>query len=478
MRTILATFLFVIFPNTPLVGQETPKRGENPFAFIHVTIIDATGAPAKPDMTVLVVGDRIAAIGKTGKVKIPKGTQKIDSKGKFLIPGLWDMHTHTLRQERRDFFLPLFIANGVTGIRDMGAGDLGLRDKWRDEVASGVLIGPRIVGTGPVVDGPLPMIPGSISAKDEGAGRQAVATTRRNGADFVKVYSLLPRDIYLAIADEAKKQGVPFVGHVSEYISATEASDAGQKSMEHLFGVLISCSTRETELRKKIIEALNTRDRRAFSVARRQAYADAVDSYSDDKARELFKRLVVNQTWQVPTLTYFRGVAFADDPEFIKDGRLKYLPPSFTSEWTPRPGTRSADDTDSLKKVLRKHMQIVGQMRRAGVRILAGTDTLAAFCLPGFGLHDEMSLLVEAGLTPMEALQAATFNPAVFLGRLDLLGTIHKNKLADLILLDENPLKDINNTRKINTVVANGRLLDRKALDELLAQTEAKASKR
>jgi imidazolonepropionase-like amidohydrolase len=476
MRKKLILGLFPCVLATPFFPFQKPVGGQKPLAFLHINLIDATGAPAQPDMTVLISQGRIAAIGKTGRVSIPADAQRLDATGKFLIPGLWDMHTHTLRPERRDFFLSLFVANGVTGIRDMGGGDLGLRDQWTAEIDSGARLGPKISATGPILDGPLPLLPGSMIAKDPMSGRQAVIEIKKSGADFVKVYSLLPRNIYLAIADEAKKEGIPFVGHVPEYVSAADASDAGQKSMEHLFGVLITCSTRETELRQKVLDAVAAHDRRAFAVARRQAFLEAVDSYSGDKAQNLFRRFVANGTWQCPTLIYFRGLAFAMDPESVRDERLKYLPASFTADWVPRPGTRSVEATENLKKIYRKYLELVGQMHRAGVKILAGTDTLGSFCLPGFGLHDELALFVQAGLTPMEALQTATLNPAAFLGKRDSMGTVEVNRMADLVLLDADPLEDIRNTQKINSVVVNGRLLGRKTLDELFAQVELAAN--
>lgn len=175
-------------------------------------------------------------------------------------------------------------------------------------------------------------------------------------------------------------------------------------------------------------------------------------------------------------MTYWLGIGHTGLAEFAQDPRLRYLPASLTRLWLSR--TRSADEYASIKKLYEKNLEVVGEMRRDGVKFLAGTDTLNAFCFPGFSLHDELALLVSAGLTPMEALQAATLNPAAFFGKLDSLGTVEKDKIADFVLLDANPLKDISNTRRINAVVVNGRLLDRKALDGLLAQVEARASKK
>ncbi|HEV8130943.1 MAG TPA: amidohydrolase family protein [Acidobacteriota bacterium] len=480
MRKILTLMLLLFLLSTLLFAQQKPISGQKPLAFIHVTVIDATGAPAKPDMTVLVTGDRIAAIGKTGRVHIPKDAQNIEATGKFLIPGLWDIHTHTLRSERKEFFLPLYLAFGVTGVRDMGAGDLTLRDQWRKEIDEDALIGPRIIATGRIVDGPLPYVPNSIACKDEAEGRQAVAATKKGGADFVKIYDFLSRNVFLAIADESKKEKIPFVGHLPISVSAQEASDAGLKSMEHLWNLLISCSSQEPELREELTrginEAIAKRDRSLALAAYFRTYPKAVDSYSREKASRLFRRFARNHTWQCPTLTYWLGIGHTGLGEFAQDPRLKYLPASLTRLWLSR--TRSADEYASIKKLYEKNLEVVGEMRRGGVQFLAGTDLLNAFCFPGFSLHDELELLVRAGLTPMEALQSATRNAASFLEKLDSLGTVEKGKIADLVLLDANPLKDISNTRRINAVVVNGRLLDRIALDGLLAQVEARANKK
>lgn len=250
----LTLLISLLFP-----AAFAPQKGisESTLVLIHVTVIDATGKPPQQDMTVVITDNRITAIDKTRGSRIPEGSRTIDATGKFLIPGLSDMHAHILRPERKEFFLPLYLAFGVTGVRDMGAGDLTLRDQWRKEIDEGVLIGPRIIGTGRIVDGPLPYVPNSIACKDEAEGRQAVVATKRSGADFVKIYDFLPRTVFLAVADESKKEKIPFVGHLPISVSAQEASDAGLKSMEHLWNLLISCSSQETELRAELTRGIN-----------------------------------------------------------------------------------------------------------------------------------------------------------------------------------------------------------------------------
>ena len=221
--TKIITFLLLL-STLPLVGGRTDTQ-QKALVLTHVTIIDITGGPPKPDMTVVITGNQITDLGEAGKVSVPQGGRVIDAGGKFLIPGLWDMHVHWYNRDT----LTLFTANGVTGIRQMfGNSDL-LR--WRDEVAKGSLQGPRMVVASPIIDGPQPVWPNSISARDEAEGRKAVTRVKQLGADFVKVYSLLPREAYFGVADEARKQGLQFEGHVPLTVSAAEASDAGQKSI-------------------------------------------------------------------------------------------------------------------------------------------------------------------------------------------------------------------------------------------------------
>ncbi|MFZ0751447.1 MAG: hypothetical protein WAM70_18935, partial [Pyrinomonadaceae bacterium] len=364
LRIVLLLILPVL-----LLARAKPDRIPPQLALTHVTIIDVTTGELRRDMTVVITDDRISAIGTSTKLSVPAGASVIDATGQFLIPGLWDMHVHWYR---RDMFT-LFIANGVTGVRQMfGNSDL-LR--WRDEIAKDSLLGPRMVVASPIIDGPEPVWPTSISAGNEEEGRKAVRRVKQWGADFAKVYALLPRDAYFGIADEAKQQGITFAGHVPYSVSAREASDAGEKSIEHLTGVLIACSDKEKEVRG---ELLRTRS----PDARARAVATALTTYDEKKAADLFARFAKNQTWQCPTLTVLRSNAFFDYEKFWQDGRLRYIPGQLQQRWSVRRDHRSEDAKAGAKKVLQKEFEIVGAMQKAGVPILAGTDTGNPFCFP------------------------------------------------------------------------------------------------
>ncbi|HEX6188182.1 MAG TPA: amidohydrolase family protein [Pyrinomonadaceae bacterium] len=486
-RSILfAVALIVTATGSALAGARSEQKLEQKILVISdVTVIDATGAPAQPNMTVVITGDRITKIAKTGEVAIPKKAQVIDGKGKFVIPGLWDMHVHTAWEGRPERFFPMFIANGVTGVRDM-ASDLGFLKQLRKDISEGRLLGPRVIG-GPMVDGPLPIWPvPSLSISDEASARHTVASVKDKGADFIKVYSLIPRDAYFALADEAKKSGIPFAGHVPISVSAAEASDAGQKSIEHMEGILLGCSAAEPELRKIIEESIkgakDTDQVRASLVrALDGTYSRLLETYNEEKAAALFARLAKNGTWQAPTLVVARVGAFLDDRNFTNDPRLKYVRRGLREEWKNqddfRLKNRTAESAELGKRMLQKRLEIINRMHRAGVKMLAATDALILYVFPGFSLHDELELFVKAGLNPMEALQTATRNPATYLGLIDMVGTVEMGKKADLVLLEANPLENISNTKRINAVIVNGSLIPRVSLDKMLSDAEAAANK-
>jgi imidazolonepropionase-like amidohydrolase len=449
-------------------------------AITHVTVIDATGAPAQPDRTVVIKDGRIVAVGKTGGTPVPAGAETVDGTGKFLIPGLWDMHAHFAGVPRD--YLAVYLANGVTGVRDMHCYSPNTIFSLCKEIEAGKLTGPRIMACGSMIDGPNPIAgPTALVAADAEQSRAAVRSLKKQGADFIKVYSKLSREAYFAIADEARKQGLPFAGHVPESVSALEASDAGQKSIEHLTGLWITCSSQEEALRNENVAALGAGRSGDLALLFRVGLKP-VDSFSESKAQALYERYVKNHTWQTPTLVVYRALASLDDPRFTADARIKYLSPFYRSFWDVKgPMIRPILDGCPLlgrKEIYKRSLEEVGKMHRAGVEMLTGVDAPFPFCFSGFGVHDELALLVKAGLTQMEALQTATRNPARYFDRLADWGTVERDKVADLVLLDANPLDDIKNTQRIAAVVARGKLLNRATLAKMLAEVEQRSSGR
>jgi imidazolonepropionase-like amidohydrolase len=457
-----------------------------------VTVIDGTGRAAQPHRTVVIDGDHIVAVSRAKKTHVPRNAVVVDGAGKFLIPGLWDMHVHGASDGRAPWSHLLFVANGVVGVRDMSgppdahawrATQTSNADPSADPSANP---SPTIYLGSPIVDGPNPTWPDSIVVADEAQGREVVDQQQQRGADFIKVYSGLSRDAYFAMADEAKKRGIPFEGHVPDAVTAAEASGAGQGSIEHLTQVAEGCSKEEKSIaaeRQRLEASFRAPDATMpQKIAAGQniirLHFHVVESFDEATAESLFAQFVKNGTWHTPTLTLLQGQI--DDPLNTNDPRLQYLSKDVRAKWDAGyysrfPPPARAAMIQLAKAEFDESKKIVALMYRMGVPILAGTDTMNPHCLPGFGIHDELALLVDAGLTPLAALQAATRNAAQFMGQQARRGTIEAGKIADLVLLDKDPLADIHNTRSIQAVVLNGKLLPRAALDAMLAKAQTLA---
>jgi hypothetical protein len=438
------------------------------FALVHATVIDVTNGARQADRTVVVDGDEIVAVVNGDAVPDTPPARTIDARGKYLIPGLWDMHVHFADPASAK----LFIANGVTGVRVMwgnppfAPGMERFHFDMRDAFDKKTEIGPRMVISSQLLDGPKPFWPNSISLATPDEARKTVDDAKASGVDFIKVYSRLPREVYFTIADESKKQGLPFVGHVPEAVSVGEASDAGQKSMEHLLGMFVACSAHEGALRKKQTEfAKQSHTDAEWSKFRGEQLREAATTYDEQHAHTLFDKLIRNETWQCPTLTEEHNTSWQDDPSLQTDPRMQYVVPYARRLWQAR---RSSADYEFMRMLFPKKLALVASLNKAGVPMLAGTDEFNPYCFAGFGIHDELAWLVKAGLTPAEALRAATSGPARFFGRDGKMGSVEAGHVADLVVLDADPLADIANTRGIFAVVSRGVLYERAALDKML----------
>ena len=454
------------------------SRPADILAITHVTIIDMTGAPPRADQTIIIKQERIAAIGALNSVAIPRGAQIFDALGKFLIPGLVDMHVHLTAAGEPDgsrkFMLPLLLANGITSVRDMGA-YLESLIPLRREIEEGKRLGPRIVTPGPYLDGSPPSFEPSLVATNRVQANEDVHQLVLRGLDFIKVQSLLSREAYFAIAEAAQREHITFVGHVPDRITAAEAADAGQHSIEHLTNVLLGCSRDEPKLMREQVYIPLKQETSEQSHGRIvQWQHELLDSHSPEKAAALIAKFKEKDVWQAPTLILLKNDAFPTlENTDASDARTKLIPPRTLDIWKKSRAAQiralSPQDSRLHVQLLRKSKDFVAQMKNAGAHILAGTDSPAPYVFPGTSLHDELQLLVEAGLTPLEALRSATKSPAEFLQTTKDLGTIEEGKFADLVLLDANPLDDIRNTRKIRGVLLRGKFLDRATLDNLLA---------
>ena len=462
----------------PLAAAAQSKQfASKPLEITGVTVIDTTGAPARPDQTVAVEGDRISQVGDAKKVHAPKGAQVVNARGLYVIPGLWDMHVHVWETERT---FPLFIANGVLGVRNM-SGHLDDLKRWRSQVIDEELLGPRLVISGPLVAGLNPAHPDySVVVHDPAEGRATVDSLKQSGVDFITVFDNLTPEEYYAVAEESKKVGLPLAGNLPRGVWASDASTAGQLSIEHLLGSLEESS-------RNFDRIVHLNDSPPASPAEKAARALAllkleVDGFDPERLKILGELFAKNGTWQVPTLVARKIVPFLNDDAVAKNPLVAYIGAKDRKEWNELRDRLLKDNPPEFlplrKAAYQEELAITREYHRDGVSMLGGTDAGGTpFVIPGFDLHNELAALVAAGFTPLEALQSVTLDAAQFLGRADDFGAVANGKAADLVLLDANPLDDIHNTQKIRAVIVQGKYLDRAALDALLAHAKESASR-
>ena len=394
----------------------------------NVTIVDVTNGRLQQRKTIVIEGNRIARIENANNATRAAAT--LDGTGMFVIPGLWDMHIHayftndTARfRTTNEVMLPLFIVNGVTGVRDLGS-NLEASLSARDSIAAHQLTGPRMLVSGPMIDGPTSRYAAAVKVATPDEARAAVRMLEQRGVDLIKTQTLIPRDAFFALADEATRTGIPFEGHVPREVTAMEAVNAHQRSLEHLIGV-------------------------------------------SDTSVALMAALAKHQVWQCPTVINSVGTA----ADFMSDPGLPYWPRAAVEGWR-RTALRRLEETDSAAQAFRERVNrrlgFIKRLHDAKVPFLAGTDAPAGYDLvPGTSLHRELQLFVRAGLTPLQALQTATLNPAIYLGKTAEWGTVAPGKTADLVVLSRNPLVDIANTRTVVAVVADGRYYSSRELEAM-----------
>jgi len=421
-------------------GSSAVTPQTRPLAIAHVGVVDVVNGQILPDTTVTIAGQTIGAVAPTGAP--PVDAQVVDGRGKFLIPGLWDMHAHVEATEESS--LNLYVANGVTGIRDMGSA-LDLILKMREATASGRVLGPRIFAAGPILDDAPGEWPFRMRVKTAADGSAAVQLLKRRGVDLIKVHDHTPHDAFFAIAAEAQRQNLPLAGHVPLGLTVEQVVEAGQRDIEHLDNQQLwkPCS--------------------------------GGDTYRHDACRPFFEMLARRGVWQTPTLVAMSELAaIGTAASEMSADQLAYAGRAIREMWA---GNQKLFATPEAIRGMRA-AAVVGavvtsDMSSAGVAILAGCDTMIA----GFCVHDELAAMVRGGMTPLAALQTATLNPARYFGLRQTAGNVAPGRRADLVLLDANPLTDIGNVRRVRAVVVAGRLLDRTELDKLLAQVKVAASR-
>lgn len=465
-----------------LAGCASAPRGgpvvEADLVITHVAVVDVERGRLLPDHAALVKGDRIVAVAPTARVRFASNARVIDGTGKYLMPGLWDMHAHFGGSGNPVLLeLPLFTAHGVTGVRVMGAPrDLATLARLRQlqtATAAGTLTGPRVLafaswavnGEAGVAD----TMPPFFKARTREEGRLLAQYLKQSGYDLIKIYNNVSRDGYLGLAEEARRLNLPFAGHEPASLSAIELSNAGQKSIEHSRIFLFNCFAGADSMQKGLLRVSPT-------VLRRRM----VDEYNPRACNEVFRTFARNDTYITPTHVTRRMDAFAHDAAFRNDARMRYIPGRQRMAWLADAGGMVASDATpagrrSYMDFYLKGLALTNDAYRAGVSVILGTDAGDSFVFPGASVHDELGELVKAGLSTAEALRAATLTSATYFGRTADFGTVQAGRFADLVLLDANPLADIANTRRIRAVFQGGRSFDRAALDSMLTRAETAA---
>jgi hypothetical protein len=483
MRTLRFSLLAIVSLGCSTSRLDTRPRAD--LAITHLSVVDAAGNRVRDNQTLLITAGRISDVVPTA-TSAPNSTRVIDGTGKFVIPGLWDMHAHlVLNGPLRELDLPLFVAHGVTGIRIMNAdchlpapGRAGCIDYFRDlqrQIENGAVLGPRLVALASWhVNGDIGItegMPSFFKAATEEDGRKLARYFKDRGVDFIKIYDGVSREGYIGLADEARKLGLPFAGHDVRAMSAIELSDAGQRSFEHSRTFLFNCSSTADSARQRLVQL-------APSLLRQRL----VDDYDDALCAKVFATFARNRTFITPTHGTRKMDAFAHDSAYRRDPRMKYVLPIQRFRWGVDANRMVSSDSSpagrkSFMDFYRKGLELTGKAYRAGVPIMVGTDANDSFVFVGSSVHDELDHLIEAGLTPAQALDAATRTGAEYLGRTSEFGSVQPGRVADLVLLDANPLTDIRNARRIHAVLVNGRYLSRAALDSMLSVAEAAAKR-
>jgi len=440
-----------------------------------VTIVDLEQGKLLPHRTVAIEDGIITSVVQARGDPAKAGAGGIDARGKFLIPGLWDMHTHITHT---DVDFPLYIANCVLGIRSMG----GVQDQvfaWQAKLKDGSLFGPMAFVSGPILDGPHgPVQPASYGVRIANAeeGRAEVDALKLQGADFVKVYDGLSRDAYFAIAAEANRIQFPFAGHVPDGVTILEAVHAVQRSIEHEIE-----HRGESTAEQELIERRGSQDfmAEAMKTGNYALIPDGIaregnlwlSNFSQVRADALYRELAHRGTYLCPTLVTGYWVAHGDELAGKTDLRQRFIDPKTLVYWQPSMNMLTKYRTPSYTEWVRvKYAKLLKQIPRQqalGVQLLAGTDLTVPYTYPGSSVHDEIRMLASAGLTPLQALQTATRNPVHFFGLEKRLGSVETGKEAELVLLDGNPLVDLRNLDHVQAVITHGKILRKPDLDAM-----------
>jgi len=444
----------------------------------HTNVVDVEHATTIPDQAVVVRGEDIVAVGPDADIaRTWQAGQAIDGKGRYLIPGLWDMHVHfgggpDLIAENQAL-LPLYVAHGITTVRDC-SGDLADQVlAWRDEVARGALLGPRIFTSGAKIEGIHPIWKGTIEVGSEADVDAAFVKLQKDRVDFVKITdSTLKPELFLYAVAEAQRLGMRTSTHIPMAITIEQAVAAGLSSIEHI-GYAYKAGAKD--------EAAISADFGAGRITSAEANRRIELDFDKTTAMAAYRLLAEKHVFVTPTLNGSRAISFLDTDDHAQDPYLAYIGPKLrkTYDWRIERAAKATPEQIAARHAqYARHAAILPLLQQAGVTIMAGTDAgfLNSFDYPGIGLHQELGLYVQNGLTPAQALASATRAGPAWFGKLDRYGAVAPGKASDLVLLKSNPLDDIAATQDIDTVIMRGKVYDRKALDDMLAKTRAQVA--
>lgn len=477
MTKFLAPLISALMVTTMAAPAHAASQGD--VMIRHVTVVDVEHARTVKEQAVVLRGEDVVAVGKDGEIAREWQAQSVvEGKGRFLIPGLWDMHVHfgggsDLIEENKAL-LPLYVAHGITTIRDC-SGDLPEQVlAWRGEIAGGTLFGPRLLTSGAKIEGIKPVWKGTIEVGSKADVDAALARLQdRDKVDFVKITdSTLDPQLFLYAVSQAKARGLRTSGHIPMALTVEQAVDAGISSIEHLDYAYKAGVKDETAI---------AADFAAGRIDRAEANRRLDTGFDPTTAMTSYRKFAEKGVFVTPTLNGSRVLAWLDADDHAHDPYLAYIGPKLrkTYDWRIERAAKADAAAIAARHEHFDHMAaVLPMLEKAGVTVIAGTDAgfLNSFNYPGIGLHDELSLFVEKGLTPAQALSAATRAGPAWFGMLGRYGAVAPGKAADLVLLDRDPLKDISATRAINTVVMRGKLYDRAALDGMLTETKAKVA--
>ncbi len=462
---------------TTAADSPPPERAD--LLIRSATIVDVRDGTLQPDRTIAVRAGEIVATGDDELGRRFDAAHTIDAADQFVMPGLWDMHVHFGGGEElvaeNKALLPLYVAHGVTTVRD-AAGDLSQHVlAWRDEIAGNTLLGPTIFTSGPKLEGYRPLWKGTIEVGTPAEVDAALDRLQSMRVDFVKITdNTLTPETYLYAVREATRRGLRTSAHVPMSLTVEQVTAAGLTAIEHLEYVFRAGSTAEAAVATEYAAG-----RLSPAAASERLAVD----FDRDYAMAVYRRLAARGTFVTPTLDGSRIIAFLDREDHSSDPFLAYIGPGLRATYAWRVERASRDDAAAIERRHRRYAQVAAvlpMLQAAGVTILAGTDAgyLNSFNYPGIGLHEELSLFVACGLTPLQALQSAVLAGPKYFGLEKRHGSVEAGKAADLLILARNPLEDISATRAIDGVVLRGRYLDRTALTGLMQDAQQAAGRR